>query len=182
MNFLDKYSTTIGLTVRGSEFTFPTLENSLKNLMEPSPDLINKNTGIEETSSVPTQASFFPEQKTIEEAIKSYNTVTVSYYINESCFLYDKSDLIKETFITALNKKVSIYGSISYFNKKTENDIFKIITAEKFCKFYVEKIATKNSLSFQLTNISREIPKVKDKKLYNLSLTRIGEKRKKING
>ena len=58
-NFPDKYSTTIGLTVRGFEFTFPNLKNSLKSLMEPSPGLINKNTGIEETSSVLTQASFF---------------------------------------------------------------------------------------------------------------------------
>ena len=41
-NFPDKHSTTIGLTVRGFEFTFLKLENSLKNLMEPSPDLINK--------------------------------------------------------------------------------------------------------------------------------------------
>ena len=38
------------------------------------------------------------------------------YYINESYFLYDKSDLIKETFITEPNKKMPIYGSISYFN------------------------------------------------------------------
>ena len=86
-------------------------------------------------------------------------------YINKSYFLYDKSDLIKETFITALNKKVSIYVSISYFNKKTENEIFKIITPEKFLKFYVEKNAAKNSLSFQLTNISGELPKLKDKKI-----------------
>ena len=33
-------------------------------------------------------------------------------------FLYDKGDLIKETIITASNEKISIYGSISYFNKK----------------------------------------------------------------
>ena len=135
-NFPDKYSTAIELTVRGFEFTFPNLENSLKNLIESSSGLINKNTGIEETYSVLTQASFFPEQKTIKEAIKIYNNVTVSYYINESYFLYDKSDLIKETFITAINKKVSIYGSISYFDKNNRKrniknnisrEIFKIL-------------------------------------------------------
>ena len=115
-NFPDKYSTTIGLTVRGFEFTFPNLENSLKNLMEPLPGLINKNTGIEKTSSVPAQASFFAEQKAIEDAIKNYINLPVVHYINESYFLYDKSDLIKETFITALNKNILIYCSISYFN------------------------------------------------------------------
>ena len=127
----------------------------------------------------PHKTLFFPEQKTIEEALKNYNNVAIICYINKSYFLYDKSDLIKETFITALNKKVSIFVSISYFNKKTENEIFKIITPEKFLKFYVEKNAAKNSLSFQLTNISGELPKLKDKKIYNLSLTRIGEKRKR---
>ena len=80
----------------------------------------------------------------------------IIYYTNESYFLYDKSDLIKETFTTAINKKVSINGSISNFNKKTENEIFKI-SPEKFEKFYVEKNATKNSLSFQLTNIGKEL-------------------------
>ena len=134
-NFPDKYSTTIGLTVRGFEFTFPKLENSLKNLMEPSPGLIHKNTGIEETSSVPTQACFFPEQKAIEDAIKNYKNVPVVHYINKNYFLYDNSDLIKEIFMTALNKKILIYSSISYFDKKTENKIFKIITPEKFLKF-----------------------------------------------
>ena len=34
-------------------------------------------------------------------------------------------------------------------------------------------------MSSQLTNISGELPKLKDKKIYNLSLTRIGQKRKR---
>ena len=121
--------------------------------MEPSPDLINKNTGIEETSSVPTQASFFPKQKGIEDAIKNYKNVPVAHYTNESYFLFDKRDLIKKTFITALNKKILIYGSISYFNKKAENEIVKIITPEKFSKFYAEKDGTKNSLSISYQSL-----------------------------
>ena len=43
-------------------------------------------------------------------------------FINESHFLYDKSNLIKETFIK-INKIVLIYGSINYFvakKKKTK--------------------------------------------------------------
>ena len=100
-------------------------------------------------------------------------------YINENYFFYDKSDLIKETFITALNKKIRIYGSISYFNKKTENQIFKVVTPEEYLKFYVVKDTTKNSLSFQLTSISRKLPKLKDKKNYNFCFTKIGEKRKR---
>ena len=34
-------------------------------------------------------------------------------------------------------------------------------------------------MSFQLTDITGQLPKVKDKKIYNRSLTRVGEKRKR---
>ena len=105
-------------------------------MIEPSQDLINKDANTERTSSVPTQNSFLPEQKVVEDSIKHYK--------NESYFLYDKSDVIKETFISALNKKKSIYGSISYFNKKTETEIFKIVTPEEILKFNVNKDITKN--------------------------------------
>ena len=85
--------------------------------------------------------------------------------------MYDESDLIKDTFIMALNK-ISLFnlvGSISYFNKKAENEIFKIVSPEEFLKFYVDKDATKNSLSFQLTNISGDIPKLRDSKIYSFT-------------
>ena len=56
--FLDYYSKTFGLSVRGFEFTFPNLSDSLKTFIEPLQDLINSEIPIEETSSVPTQATF----------------------------------------------------------------------------------------------------------------------------
>ena len=119
-HFPDKYSRKIGISLRGFTFTFPNLLDLLKNQIEPSQDLINKERNTEETSSVPTQNSFFPEQKASEDSIKNYKNAPISSFINESYFFYNKSDLIKETFITALNKKILIYGSISYFNKKTK--------------------------------------------------------------
>ena len=80
--------------------------------------------------------------------------------------MYDKSDLIKETYIAALNKKISIYGSISYFNnkKKTENEIFKTINPENFVKTFVNR-DTNKYLSFQLTSISGNLPILKEKKI-----------------
>ena len=46
-------------------------------------------------------------------------------------------------------------------------------------KFFVDKDKNKNSLSFQLTNISGKIPKLKYKKVHNIFLTRIGKKGKR---
>ena len=74
-------------------------------MIEPSQDLINKDANTERTSSVPTQNSFLPEQKVVEDSIKNYKIIPIKHYKNESYFLYDKSDVIKETFISALNKK-----------------------------------------------------------------------------
>ena len=80
-------------------------------------DLMNKDRNTKQTSAQ-TQNSFFPDQNVIEDSIKNYKNIPIKYYINESYFLYNKSDLIKDRFITALNKKRSLYHSISYFNKK----------------------------------------------------------------
>ena len=74
----------------------------------------------------------FPQQKATEDAIKKINFVSVKYFINERYFLYEKSDLIKEIFITAIQNKISIYGSVSYFGTKTENEIFKIVTPQEY--------------------------------------------------
>ena len=104
-SILGKYSTKIGISVKGFTFTFPNLSDSLKTLIGSSQDLIIKDTNTEQTSSAPTQNSLFPEEKVIEDSIKNYKNTPIKYYINETYFLYDKSDLIKETFIIALNKK-----------------------------------------------------------------------------
>ena len=41
-----------------------------------------------------------------------YNAVPTKDFINESYFLYNKSFLIKKAFATAINKTLSIYGSL----------------------------------------------------------------------
>ena len=177
--FPEKYSEKIGLSIRGFDFIFPNLKNSLEKFIEPSPTLINSESGQEGDTTAPTRDFFSPKYKWIEDNIRNYKNTPATHYINESYFLYDKSNFIKDTFITPLNKKILIYGSISYFNKKTGNEIFKIVSLEEFLKFYVDKDVIRNSLCFQLKNISGDIPKLKDSKIYNYFLTRIVEKRKR---
>ena len=97
--------------------------------------MLNIESGTEETSTVPTQYSFYPVQQQVEEKIKEYNDVPSKNFISESYFLYDKSSLIKESYKTALNKKVSVYGSTSYFKRKTENEILKLVSPETHLNF-----------------------------------------------
>ena len=40
--------------------------------------------------------------------------------VQDSFFLYDKSNLIKKPFIAELNKHIALYGAISYFAEKEE--------------------------------------------------------------
>ena len=176
--FLDKYPKIMGFSIRGFEFTFPDSKDPIKNLITPSSELINKVSGTEE-GPAPSKEPFNPPEKPIRVAIENYKNKLLVNYINESYFLYDKSDLVKETFITELNRKVLIYDFISYFNKKTENEIFRIVPPENYLNFYVERDAIKNNLNFQLTSVSGPLPKLKDKKVYNFSLSQIGEKRKR---
>ena len=117
--FPDFYYKSIGSTVKGFSLFYPNLSDSLKNLIEPSPNLINTESETEETSTVPTQYSFYPGQQQIEEDMKSYNNVPLKYFINESYFLYDKSDLIKETYYCTKEKNLN-NSSVSHFNKKKQ--------------------------------------------------------------
>ena len=58
-------------------------------------------------------------------------------FISESYFLYNKSGLVKESYIAAINKKVSLYDSTSYFNNKSENEMLKIISLKTYLNFWL---------------------------------------------
>ena len=118
------------------------------------------------------------KQKKIEKKIAEYNAVPVKTFINESYFLYDKSFLIKKAFVTAINKTMSIYGSFSHFFGKTTEKEIKLLDASNFLKFFIERKVLKKDLKFQLAYISEKNPKIKDNKIHNFSITRLGKKRK----
>ena len=109
---------------------------------------MNIELGIEEASTVPKQYSFYPTQQQIEKSIKKYNNVPAKNFINEGYFLYNKSNLVKESYITAINKKISLNGSTSYLNSKTENEMLKMISLENLYKFLVNRDSIRNNLSF----------------------------------
>ena len=58
-----------------------------------------------------------PQENLVKTAIQNYiKKLTVSL-VNESYFLYDRSNLIEPTFITEINKLISIYGSTAILTK-----------------------------------------------------------------
>ena len=149
--FPKTYWRTMGLSINGFNFFRGWIP---KKLITSPHDLINKAGGTDEEIFVAPKEIFrLPQQKLVETALRNYKEKLTTNFVNESYFLYDKHDLIKETYITELNKKILIYSSVSYFNKMTENEIFQIIYPENCLKFTVEKDTIKNNLDFKLTKL-----------------------------
>ena len=94
--------------------------------------------------------------------------------------MYDKSNLIKKTFVTAINKQLSLYGSFSYFSGKTSVSNLKLISSSDFLKFLIEKKSLKDNLKLQLAYVDGSEVKTSDKKIYDFSITKLGKRRKSI--
>ena len=92
-------------------------------------------------------------------------------------FVYES--YFKLTFVIEINKLLSIYGSVSYFDKKGKKETTQIISFNDPLKFFVWNGNVKNSLDFKLTKINGSFPQIWDKKIHNFSFTEIGTKRKK---
>ena len=83
----------------------------------------------------------------VEFALANYRKKLLSDFIRESYFLYDKSNLIEESFITEISKLIWVSGSMSYFGKKLD-EIAEIISSNHPLEFCVKKKnAVKNSLN-----------------------------------
>ena len=84
------------------------MSDNLEIILNPSNDLINIERRGEEVENTLTKDLFYDIKK-IKEKIKEYNAIPTKKFINEGYFLYDKSNLIKKTFVTAINKQLNLY-------------------------------------------------------------------------
>ena len=118
------------------------------------------------------------QENLVKTVIENYiKKLTVSF-VKESYFLYDKSNMVEQTFITEINKLISVYNSISYFGKKSANESVNRVSFNNPLTFSAVKDTIKNTLSFELTKIDATLPALTNKKIHGFSLTKIGIKRK----
>ena len=130
--FPEKFYESIGFTVSGFSFEFKKL---------------NVESGIKQVENSLNEALFYENKKNIEEKIAKYITIPTKNFINERYFLYDKSNLIKKTFVTVVNKQLSLYDSFSYFSGKTAAINVKLLTSSVFLKFLIEKKSLKKKIT-----------------------------------
>ena len=94
--------------------------------------------------------------------------------------MYDKSNIIKKTFISALNKQLSIYGSFSYFPGSAWIKNLKLLDVSNSLKFLLEKKALKKDLKLQILYVSGKEVNTEDKKIHDFSITRLKKRRKNM--
>ena len=87
---------------------------------------------------------------------------------------------VKQTFVTAINKTLSLYDSFSYFSGKTAKDELKLLDSSNFLNYLVEKRSLKDNLKFQLAHIDGRNPKTKDKKYMIYQLHGLVKEKKAI--
>ena len=93
------------------------MPDNLKTILNPSNDLVNIERGGEKVENTLTKDLFYDVKK-IKAKIEEYKAILTKNFINEGYFLYDKSNLIKKTFVTAINKQLNLYGSLVIFQEK----------------------------------------------------------------
>ena len=53
--------------------------------------------------------------------------------------------MIEQTFVTEINELIPVYGSISYFGKKSRKEAVEIVSFDNPLKFSVVKDTIKNT-------------------------------------
>ena len=114
------YFKSVGPTITGFDFEFPNASRRLLAAFEPGSNLLNLESGTTTVTHFLIKDDFYLQQKPI---IESY-------------FLYDKSNLIKNTYITAINQAFSIYDSFSYFKGKSANEKLTLLDAGNFFEVF----------------------------------------------
>ena len=176
--FPEKYLEDFTYTVSGFSFNVNGT-NKIKEKLNPSANLINFETNTESEPNTISDEIFYPVLKYLKEKIAEYKAIPTRNFINESYFLYDKSNLIKKTFVSAIKKQLSLYGSFSYFSENTSAKILKLIETSDFLKFFIEKKkALKDDLQLHLAYVNGSNLETTDKKIHNFSITKLGKRRR----
>ena len=93
--FPEKYLEDFTYTVSGFSFNVNVM-NKIKEKLNPSANLINFETNTEsELNTIPNEI-FYPVLKNLKEKLAEYKAIPTINFINESYFLYNKSNLIKK--------------------------------------------------------------------------------------
>ena len=96
----------------------------------------------------------------------------------EIFFLYDLENTINETYVTQLNKELSIYGLITFSSENKHNKELDLVTPDNNIKFQLKRDIYKNSIGFELAKVhEKKSYTVINNKILNMGLLRSDKNR-----
>ena len=111
------------------------------------------------------------------EIKKNFPIVKRENLLQDIYLLYNQINFVEKSYITELNIFLSIYGSLTCFDKK--NDHISIISPTNTVKFELNKDTFKDVLNRQITKINGQKAEIIDKKIHQMLISNIGKKKKK---
>ena len=99
---LDKWYNSIGYTINRFSFKIGKAPTELKTILDPKDSLINLESGIEEINLPDEENLLTKTDREIANKLSEYRAIPTKNFINESYFLYDKSNLIKKHILLPL--------------------------------------------------------------------------------
>ena len=113
--------------------------------------------------------------------LKGLNDIKDNQSIQSSFFLYDRSSVIKKTFVSELDDFLPIMCSFGYFGTKHNIQNIDLISTKNAQKFYIEKDAIKERLDFQLKHVSGTELVTDDNKVHELLFKKLSKTKKTMN-
>ena len=99
------------------------------------------------------------------------------YTDSRTFILYDNDGVVDTTFFTEIKKSLSIYG---VFSTEDQKKPYVLIDRNNRIEFLIKENIKKESLTLQLEDFIRPVPiTCIDKKMYNISILKVGELPKK---
>ena len=121
------------------------------------------------------------------DSLKDLNIEAIKLSREHSYFLYDNKLLVRETFVTELNKKNYLIGSIAFYDKAIETGKAFLVENDRKLKFDFKENQLVENLIFNLSHTTKSTKiLLKENNIYNFllisteKLTRIGQKKKMV--
>ena len=113
--------------------------------------------------------------------LKGLKHIKDNQSIQSSFFLYDWSSIIKKTFVSELNDFLPIMCSFGYFGTTHNIQNIDLISPKNAPKFYIEKVAIRERLDFQLKHVSGTEFVTDDNKVHKLLFAKLSKIKKTMN-
>ena len=101
---------------------------------------------------------------------KGMKEIKNNQVIQNSFFLYDRSNITKKAFVNEINEFLTIMCSFGYFGKTTDIQNIDLISSKNAQKFYIQKNTVRDRLDFELKHASGTDLETDDNKLYEYCL------------